>query len=166
MLDFPEFFYVGVWFNIISVTTRVGGCQISRKKRYVTLEWPLTVKGVNFYGPRSEFIVSGSDCGNVFLWEKHSEKIVNYFQADKGGVVSRWSLINIWFFIGFYYRNIDISNIFKVLLAERKVKTPCNANGVLINKIVKFKSKKILNILVKALFTSALYCNRPVQCRR
>ena len=47
-----------------------------------------TVKGVNFYGPRSEFIVSGSDCGNVFLWEKNSEKIVNYFQADKGGVVS------------------------------------------------------------------------------
>jgi len=46
------------------------------------------VKGVNFYGPKSEFIVSGSDCGNVFLWEKNSEKIVNYFKADEGSVVS------------------------------------------------------------------------------
>ena len=46
------------------------------------------VKGVNFYGPKSEFIVSGSDCGNVFLWEKESERIVNFFPADEGGVVS------------------------------------------------------------------------------
>jgi len=54
----------------------------------VRFSWSFPVKGVNFYGPKSEFIVSGSDCGNVFLWEKNSEKIVNYFQADKGGVVS------------------------------------------------------------------------------
>lgn len=47
-----------------------------------------TVKGVNFYGPRSEFIISGSDCSNVFLWEKESEKIVQYFTADDGGVVN------------------------------------------------------------------------------
>jgi len=46
------------------------------------------VKGVNFYGPQSEFIISGSDCSNVFLWEKESEKIVQYFTADDGGVVS------------------------------------------------------------------------------
>lgn len=46
-----------------------------------------SVKGVNFYGPKSEFIVSGSDCGNVFLWEKNTEQIVNYFAADEGGVV-------------------------------------------------------------------------------
>ncbi|XP_033641288.1 DDB1- and CUL4-associated factor 8-like [Asterias rubens] len=47
-----------------------------------------TVKGVNFYGPRSEFIVSGSDCGNVFLWEKSSEKIIQYMKGDTGGVVN------------------------------------------------------------------------------
>ena len=46
------------------------------------------VKGVNFYGPKSEFIVSGSDCGNVLLWEKQSEKVVQYFSGDEGGVVS------------------------------------------------------------------------------
>jgi len=45
------------------------------------------VKGVNFYGARSEYVVSGSDCGNVFLWHKDSANIVNYFHADDGGVV-------------------------------------------------------------------------------
>lgn len=49
---------------------------------------PLTVKGVNFYGPKSEFVVSGSDCGHVFLWEKASCQIVQFMEGDKGGVVS------------------------------------------------------------------------------
>ena len=49
---------------------------------------PVAVKGVNFYGPHSEYVVSGSDCGNVFLWETRSERIVNYFHADDGGVVN------------------------------------------------------------------------------
>ena len=47
-----------------------------------------SVKGVNFYGPKSEFITSGSDCGHVFLWEKNSEAVINYFMADQGGVVN------------------------------------------------------------------------------
>ena len=29
-----------------------------------------TVKGVNYYGGRSEYVISGSDCGNVFFWDK------------------------------------------------------------------------------------------------
>lgn len=44
-----------------------------------------TVKGVNFYGPNSEYIVSGSDCGHVFLWDKSSEQIV---QLQKGEMIS------------------------------------------------------------------------------
>jgi len=47
----------------------------------------VAVKGVNFYGPRSEYVVSGSDCGNVFLWDRQTSHIVNYFHADEGGVV-------------------------------------------------------------------------------
>jgi len=47
----------------------------------------VAVKGVNFYGPHSEYVVTGSDCGNVFLWDKRSADIVNYFHADDGGVV-------------------------------------------------------------------------------
>ena len=46
------------------------------------------VKGVNFYGPRSEYIVSGSDCGNVFFWDKHTEAIINMGQGDNKGAVS------------------------------------------------------------------------------
>ena len=53
------------------------------------------VKGVNFYGPKSEFIVSGSDCGHVFLWEKKSEKIVNYLKGDEAGVVGSLKLYSI-----------------------------------------------------------------------
>lgn len=58
-----------------------------------TLMWSLpsfiiSVKGVNFYGPKSEFVVSGSDCGHIFLWEKASCQIVQFMEGDKGGVVS------------------------------------------------------------------------------
>ncbi|XP_029815332.1 DDB1- and CUL4-associated factor 8, partial [Manacus vitellinus] len=45
-----------------------------------------SVKGVNFYGPKSEFVVSGSDCGHIFLWEKSSCQIVQFMEGDKGGV--------------------------------------------------------------------------------
>lgn len=47
-----------------------------------------TVKGVNFYGPRSEFVVSGSDCGNIFFWDKQTEAIVQCVPGDENGVVS------------------------------------------------------------------------------
>ncbi|XP_077985524.1 DDB1- and CUL4-associated factor 8-like [Glandiceps talaboti] len=47
-----------------------------------------TVKGVNFFGPRSEFVVSGSDCGHVYLWEKTSERVVQFLEGDEGGVVN------------------------------------------------------------------------------
>ena len=39
-----------------SFTTRYSGHRNSR-----------TVKQVNYFGDRSEFVVSGSDCGHVFL---------------------------------------------------------------------------------------------------
>jgi DDB1- and CUL4-associated factor 8 len=47
-----------------------------------------TVKGVNFYGPRSEFVVSGSDCGNIFFWDKETEAIVHCVAGDENGVVN------------------------------------------------------------------------------
>lgn len=45
------------------------------------------VKGVNFYGPRSEYVVSGSDCGHVFLWDKQTENVVQFLKGDSTGVV-------------------------------------------------------------------------------
>ena len=43
---------------------------------------PRVVKGVNFFGPKSEYIVSGSDCGHIFMWDKESEQIVNLLKGD------------------------------------------------------------------------------------
>lgn len=45
------------------------------------------VKGVNFFGPKSEFVISGSDCGNIFIWDKNTEAIVNWMPGDEQGVV-------------------------------------------------------------------------------
>jgi len=47
------------------------------------------VKGVNFYGANSEYIISGSDCGQVFFWEKTSQQIVNVLKGDEHGIVSK-----------------------------------------------------------------------------
>ena len=61
------------------------------------IKWPvenillpssISVKGVNFYGAKSEFIVSGSDCGNIFFWEKYTEGIIHMMSGDIHGVVS------------------------------------------------------------------------------
>lgn len=46
-----------------------------------------TIKGVSYFGPKSEFIVSGSDCGYVYFWEKNTEAIVQWMLADDNGVV-------------------------------------------------------------------------------
>jgi len=42
-----------------------------------------TVKSVNFYGPESEFVVSGSDCGHIFLWESKSGRIRQVMKGDR-----------------------------------------------------------------------------------
>ncbi|XP_046140890.1 DDB1- and CUL4-associated factor 8-like [Osmia bicornis bicornis] len=47
-----------------------------------------TVKGVNFFGPKSEFVISGSDCGYIFIWDKNTEAIVNWMPGDEQGVVN------------------------------------------------------------------------------
>ena len=52
----------------------------------------MAVKGVNFYGLRSEYVVSGSDCGHVFLWDKDTEEVVQFLEGDHEGVVSHVTL--------------------------------------------------------------------------
>lgn len=47
-----------------------------------------TVKSVNYFGLRSEYVVSGSDCGHIFLWDKKTSHIVNCLYGDEGGVVN------------------------------------------------------------------------------
>ncbi|XP_036906320.1 DDB1- and CUL4-associated factor 8-like [Sturnira hondurensis] len=58
-------------------------------KRYKGHRNNATVKGVNFYGPGSEFVVSGSDCGHIFLWEKSSCQIIQLLEkGDRTGTVN------------------------------------------------------------------------------
>lgn len=47
-----------------------------------------TVKGVNFFGPGNQYIVSGSDCGNIFFWHRETEAIVQCMPGDENGVVN------------------------------------------------------------------------------
>ncbi|XP_020318089.1 DDB1- and CUL4-associated factor 8 isoform X1 [Oncorhynchus kisutch] len=58
------------------------------RRRYKGHRNNATVKGVNFYGPSSEFVISGSDCGHIYLWDKVSARIVQFMEGDRGGVVN------------------------------------------------------------------------------
>ena len=51
------------------------------------------VKGVNYFGLNSDYVVSGSDCGHVFLWDKESTEVVQYLKGDHEGVVSYYIVI-------------------------------------------------------------------------
>ncbi|KAG6485025.1 DDB1- and CUL4-associated factor 8-like [Zingiber officinale] len=42
-----------------------------------------TVKGVNFYGPNCDYVVSGSDCGRIFIWRKKDGVLLRAMEGDK-----------------------------------------------------------------------------------
>lgn len=42
-----------------------------------------TVKGAGFFGPKCEYVVSGSDCGRIFIWNKKGGRLVRVMEADK-----------------------------------------------------------------------------------
>ncbi|CAK4030629.1 hypothetical protein DOTSEDRAFT_49827 [Lecanosticta acicola] len=46
-----------------------------------------TVKDVNYFGPDDEYVVSGSDDGNFFIWDRKTSKLVNILEGD-GEVVN------------------------------------------------------------------------------
>ncbi|KAL8942590.1 MAG: hypothetical protein Q9216_001572 [Gyalolechia sp. 2 TL-2023] len=41
-----------------------------------------TVKDANFFGLNDEYVVSGSDSGHLFIWDKKTSEIVNILQGD------------------------------------------------------------------------------------
>lgn len=41
-----------------------------------------TVKDVNFFGLDDEYVVSGSDSGHLFIWERKTSKLVNILKGD------------------------------------------------------------------------------------
>lgn len=42
-----------------------------------------TVKGVAFMGVADEYVVSGSDCGHVYIWSKHDGKLQQLLKGDR-----------------------------------------------------------------------------------
>ncbi|KAF9366352.1 WD and tetratricopeptide repeat protein [Mortierella sp. NVP85] len=40
------------------------------------------IKEANFFGPNSEYIMSGSDDGRIFFWDKKTSKILNVIKGD------------------------------------------------------------------------------------
>ncbi|KAL8744369.1 MAG: hypothetical protein Q9190_003383, partial [Brigantiaea leucoxantha] len=46
-----------------------------------------TVKDANFYGLQDEYVVSGSDSGHLFIWDKRTSQLVNILEGD-GEVVN------------------------------------------------------------------------------
>ena len=46
-----------------------------------------TVKDVNFFGLQDEYVVSGSDSGHIFIWDRKSSLLLNILEGD-GEVVN------------------------------------------------------------------------------
>ncbi|KAJ4978552.1 hypothetical protein NE237_009332 [Protea cynaroides] len=42
-----------------------------------------TVKGVSFFGPNDEYVVSGSDCGHIFIWRKKGGELLRLMVGDR-----------------------------------------------------------------------------------
>lgn len=42
-----------------------------------------TVKGVSFFGPGDEYVLSGSDCGHIFVWRKKGAKLIRLMIGDR-----------------------------------------------------------------------------------
>ncbi|KAJ5086127.1 hypothetical protein N7532_010898 [Penicillium argentinense] len=41
-----------------------------------------TVKDVNFFGLNDEYVVSGSDCGRLFIWDRKTTELLNILEGD------------------------------------------------------------------------------------
>jgi nuclear receptor interaction protein len=41
-----------------------------------------TVKDVNFFGLNDEYVVSGSDSGHIFIWDRKTSHLVNILEGD------------------------------------------------------------------------------------
>ncbi|KAJ8652507.1 hypothetical protein O0I10_011831 [Lichtheimia ornata] len=59
---------------------------IAHRKKYVGHCNVRTIKDVNFYGLNDEYIVSGSDYGYIFIWDKKTARIVQILQGDEDTV--------------------------------------------------------------------------------
>lgn len=58
---------------------------------------------MTFYGPRSDYVATGSDCGYIFIWDKKSEALVQTKHADENGMVSYTVILEIVSLISYIY---------------------------------------------------------------
>lgn len=54
------------------------------KYQYKGHESRQTIKGVGFMGYNSEYVISGSDDNNIFIWDKKSSKLVRVLEGHDG----------------------------------------------------------------------------------
>lgn len=47
-----------------------------------------TIKQVSTMGSESEFVVSGSDCGNIFIWNTITSKLIKLLKGDNIGAIN------------------------------------------------------------------------------
>uniref|UniRef100_A0A8R1INY0 WD_REPEATS_REGION domain-containing protein n=1 Tax=Caenorhabditis japonica TaxID=281687 RepID=A0A8R1INY0_CAEJA len=40
------------------------------------------IKEANFFGSKDQYIVAGSDCGNMFIWSRTTSKVMGVWKAD------------------------------------------------------------------------------------
>ncbi|GFH18858.1 WD_REPEATS_REGION domain-containing protein, partial [Haematococcus lacustris] len=39
--------------------------------------------GVNFFGSEEDYVISGSDCGHIFIWDRRSGRLLRVMMADE-----------------------------------------------------------------------------------
>lgn len=57
--------------------------KLEEPQAYVGHRNSQTVKGVSFFGPHDEYIMSGSDCGHLFIWKKKGAQLVRLMKGDR-----------------------------------------------------------------------------------
>ncbi|KAG5566813.1 hypothetical protein RHGRI_002375 [Rhododendron griersonianum] len=58
--------------------------KLEEPQAYVGHRNSRTVKGVSFFGPHDEYVMSGSDCGHIFIWKKKGAELVRLMVGDRG----------------------------------------------------------------------------------
>lgn len=54
--------------------------QLPRPRHRVVIR--VNLQGINFLGPNDECVVSGSDCGHVFIWSKATGDLLAWHKGD------------------------------------------------------------------------------------
>ena len=86
MLNAPKFHQrVRFWRQSRSLTNKRARCWQSLKKSPTRVSSichsSFQIKEANFWG--EDFVLSGSDCGRIFIWDKYSAELVMILQGDK-----------------------------------------------------------------------------------